>query len=76
MAGEISPQQQEITNPRPTTTSLGNIPQEKAQQIANLVGIEEGALINPNGESTQQGSPQIDTAEHYLEFGKISKISE
>ena len=46
---------------------MGEIPQEKAQQIANLVGIEEGALINPNGESTQQGSPQIDTAEHYLD---------
>ena len=67
MAVEILPQQQEIMNPRPTTTSLGQIPQEKTQQIADLVGIEEGALINPNGESMQQGALQIDTAEHYLD---------
>ena len=67
MAGEISPQQQEITNTRPITTRLGEISQEKTQQIADLVGMEEGALINSNRESTQQGSPQIDTAEHYLD---------
>ena len=49
--GEISPQQQEIMSPRPTTTSLGGIPHMKTQQIADLVGIEEGAISNPNGES-------------------------
>ena len=76
-AGEISPQQQEIMNPRPTTPSLGKIPQVKTQQVTDLVGIEEGVIINPNRESTQQGSPQLDTAEHYLDdnFSDIMQSS-
>ena len=51
IAGEILPQQQEIMNSRPTMPSLGEIPHVKTQQIADLVGIEEGAIRNPNGES-------------------------
>ena len=65
--GEISPKQQETTNPRPTTPSFGEISQKKTQQIADLVGIEEGTIVNLNGENTQQGSPQLDMAEHYLD---------
>ena len=77
MAGKISPQQQELMNPRPTMTSLGEIPQEKTQQLVNLVGMEEGTLINPNGESMQQGSPQVDLAEHYLDnnFSDVMRSS-
>ena len=65
--GEILPKQQEETNPRPTMPSLGEIPQKKTQQVANLAGIEEETIVNLNGKNTQQGSPQVDTAEHYLD---------
>ena len=67
ISGEILPKQQEATNSRPTTPSLGEIPQKKTQQVANLVGIEEGTIGNLNGENTQQGTSQVDTAEHYLD---------
>ena len=77
ISGEISPKQQEVKNPRPTMPSLGEIPQKKTQQIADLIGIEEGTIVNPNGENTQQGSPQLDTAEHYLDdnFSDIMQSS-
>ena len=66
-SGEISPKQQEKMNPRPTTPSLGKISQRKTQQVAELVVIEEGTTVKPNLGNTQQGSPQVDTAEHYLD---------
>ena len=67
ISGEISPKQQEEMSPRPTTPSLGEILQKKTQQVADLVVIEEGTVINLNGENMQQGSPPVDTAEHYLD---------
>ena len=64
-------------DPRPTTPSLGEIPQEKTQQITDLVGIEEQVIVNLNGENMQQGSPQLDTAEHYLDdnFSDVMRSS-
>ena len=54
-------------NPEPTAPNLGVILQRKTQQVADLVGIGEGTIVNLNGENKQQGSPQVDTAEHYLD---------
>ena len=75
--GEILPKQQEAMNPRPTTPSLGEILQKKTQQVADLVGIEEGTIVNLNWENTQQGSPQVDMAEHYLDdnFSDVMRSS-
>ena len=42
-------------NPRPTMPSLGEIPQKKTQQVVDLVGIEEGTIVNLNGENMQWG---------------------
>ena len=66
-SGKISSNQEEKANPRPTTPSLGEILQEKTQQVANLIAIEEGATDKLNGANVQQGSPQVDTAQHYLD---------
>ena len=49
----------------------------KQQQVADLVGIEEGTTVKLNGENAQQGSPQVDTAEHYLDdnFSDVMRSS-
>ena len=64
-------------NPRPTTPSLGEISQKKTQQVAELVAIEEGTTVKPNLGNTQQGSPQVDTAEHCLDdnFSDVMRSS-
>ena len=66
-SGEISPNQQEKVNLRSTMSSLGEISQKKMQQVANLIAIEEGATDKLNEGNAQQGSPQVDTVEHYLD---------
>ena len=57
--------------------SLGEIPQKKMQQVTDLIAIEEGATAKFNGGNTQQGSPQVDTAEHYLDdnFSDVMRSS-
>ena len=65
--GEILPSQQEKVNPRTITPILGEISQKKMQQVADLIAIEEGATDKLNAGNAQQGSPQVDTAEHYLD---------
>ena len=46
---------------------MGEILQKKTQQVADLAAIGEGIIVNLNGENIQQESPQVDTAEHYLD---------
>ena len=77
ISGEISPKQQEEMNPRPTMPGLGEIPQKNTQQVADLVGIEEGTIVNLNWENTQQEPLQVDTAEHYLDdnFSDVMRSS-
>ena len=75
--GEISPKQQKKRNPRPSTPNLGEIPQKKTQQVADLAVIGEGIIVNLNGENIQQESPQVDTVEHYLDdnFSDVMRSS-
>ena len=76
-SGEILPKQQEKMNPRPTTPNLGEISQKKTQQVAELVAIAEGTTVKPSLGNIQQGSPQVDTAEHYLDdnFSDVMRSS-
>ena len=76
-SGEILPNQQEKVNTRPIMPSLGDILQKKMQQVTDLIAIEEGTTDKLNGGSTQQGSPQVDTAEHYLDdnFSDVMRSS-
>ena len=76
-SGEISPGQQKKRDPRPLTPNLGEIPQKKTQQVADSAVIGEGIIVNLNGENIQQDSPQVDTAEHYLDdnFSDVMRSS-
>ena len=76
-SGEISPNQQEKANPRPGTPNLGEIPQRESQQVIDLVAMEEGGTVELNEGNAQQGSPQVDTAEHYLDdhFSDVMRSS-
>ena len=47
--------------------NLGEIPQKKTQQVADLAVMGEGIIVNLNGETIQQESWQVHTAEHYLD---------
>ena len=64
-------------HPRPLTPNLGEIPQKKTQQVANSAVIGEGIIVNLNRENIQQDSPQVDTAEHYLDnnFSDVMRSS-
>ena len=75
--GEISPNQQEEVNPRPSTPSLSEILQKETQQVTDLIVMEDGVTAKLNGENAQQGSPQVDTAEHYLDdnFSDVMRSS-
>ena len=66
-SGEISPKHQKKRDPRPLTPSLGKILQKKTQQVADSAVIGKGIIVNLNGENIEQDSPQVDTAEHYLD---------
>ena len=45
---------------------MGEIPQKK-RQVADSAVIGEGIIVNLNRENIQQDSPQVDTAEHFLD---------
>ena len=76
-SGKISPNKHEEVNPRPSTPSLSEIPQKESQQVTDLIAIKDGVTAKLNGGNAQQGSPQVDTAEHYLDdnFSDVMRSS-
>ena len=75
--GEILPNKQGNANPGPNTHRLGEISPREPQQVIDLVAMEEGTTVQHNEGGVQQGSPQADTAEHYLDnnFSDIMRSS-
>ena len=75
--GEISSKQQRKKAPRPSSPKLGEIPQQKAQQLVNSNITGEGLIVNINEEDRQQDLTQVDTAEHYLDdnFSDVMRSS-
>ena len=77
-SGEIPPKQrngyQNLPSPR-----ISEIPRQKEQLLnANEpMATEEGGRTSSSGEVDQRGSPQIDTAEHYLDdnFSDVMRSS-
>ena len=75
--GEILPKQQKKRAPRPSSPKLGEIPQQKAQQLIDSTAVGEGLIVNLNRKDGQQDLPQVDTAEHYLDnnFSDVMRSS-
>ena len=91
--GEIPPNQGEESGSTHTTSNLNEILPKEPHEVTDLVVMEEGARVEtpnkntqhmPKGEhniqsneNLQQKSPQIDTAQHYLDdnFSDIMRSS-
>ena len=91
--GEISPSQIEERGPRGATERVDEIPPREPNEVMDLVAMEEGAVARTPNENThsklkgQKGpqeeenllnkSPQIDTAQHYLDdnFSDVMRSS-
>ena len=65
--GEISPKQQKKRTSKPLPPNLGEIPQQKTQQLGEPITAGEGIIVNLNGEDGPRDLPQVDTVEHYLD---------
>ena len=46
---------------------MGEIPQQKTQQLGDPTTAGEGIIVNLNGEDRQRDLPQVDTTENYLD---------
>ena len=91
--GEISPKQREEDNPQHITENMSEIPPKKPNEVTDLMAMEEGARAqtpdkkvysNSKKEKGPQGeenwwkeSPQMDTAQHYLDnnFSDVMRSS-
>ena len=92
-SGEISPKRREENNPQHVTENRGEISPKEPDEVTDLMAMEEGARAQTpdkntcsnakkeNGlqgeENWQKGSPQIDTAQHYLDdnFSDVMRSS-
>ena len=92
-SGEISPKRREENNPQHVTENRGEIPPKEPDEVTDLMAMEEGARAQtpdkntysnskkengPQGEENlQKESPQIDTAQHYLDdnFSDVMRSS-
>ena len=92
-SGEISPKRREENNPQQVTENWGKILPKEPDEVTDLMAMEEGARAqtpnkntysNPKKENGPQGeenlqkeSPQIDTAQHYLDdkFSDVMRSS-
>ena len=85
VSGEISPSREERVDPRYTTSNWGEISPKEPQQTSNLLAMEEGITANVLPEEhikqgdqiPQRKSPQVDTAQHYLDenFSDVMRSS-
>ena len=92
-SGEILPKRTEENNPQQETGNRSEIPPKESDEVTDLMAMEEGAKgqtpdkntysnskkgNGPQGEENlQKGSPQIDTAQHYLDdnFSDVMRSS-
>ena len=83
--GKILPNQEERVGLRHNMLNLSEILPKETQQASELVAMEEGITVNTHTEecnlqsdqNTQQKSPQIETAQHYLDdnFSDVMRSS-
>ena len=91
-SGKISPKRREENNPQHVTENRGEIPPKEPNEVTDMMAMEEGARAQtpdkntysnskkngPQGEENlQKESPQIDTAQHYLDdnFSDVMRSS-
>ena len=92
-SGEISPKRRIEDNPRHVIENRGDILPKEPNEVTDLMAMEEGARAQTPGKNTysnskeengpqgeeniQQKSPQIDTAQHYLDdnFSDVMRSS-
>ena len=92
-SGEISPKRREEDNPQHITENMSEILPKEPNEVTDLMAMEEGVraqtpdknvysnLKKENGpqgeENSQKESPQMDTAQHYLDdnFSDVMRIS-
>ena len=82
---EILPNREERVGLRHNMLNLSEIPPKETQQASELVAMEEGITVNTHTEerdlqsdqNTRQKSPQIETAQHYLDdnFSDVMRSS-
>ena len=92
-SGEIPPNQRETNTHTHTSPNLNEISPKETQEVTDLVAMEEGARVEmptksrqctvreqeniQGNKNLQQKSPQMDTAQHYLEdnFSDVMRSS-
>ena len=84
-SGEILPSREERVDPKYITGNWGEILPKESQQASDLLAMEEGIKVNVLSEehisqgdqNTQWKSPQIETAQHYLDdnFSDVMRSS-
>ena len=76
-SGEIPPRQTDEGNLPHLKLNMNEISPKEPNEVTDLVAMEEGARVQIHDENLQQKSPQIDTAQHYLDdnFSDVMRSS-